>query len=175
MLIADGQLYPQFPVNAYLVYKFLKDKAIELSDDEHGFFLKHVDDKGDHLMVDEDPNIIGIIDWQMSRLVPRREAFGLSLVSADMRGLCNGSESLSANDVALSNALREKSTELASYTGDGKMRRFFWGLALETEWSSALPLANGILQAFGEKEPWDTWKEEQLRHCQGDERLLTLL
>lgn len=55
-LIADGQLYPQFPVEAYLVYRFLQDNADQLSDSEDKFFLKHVDDKGDHLMVDEDLN-----------------------------------------------------------------------------------------------------------------------
>jgi aminoglycoside phosphotransferase (APT) family kinase protein len=125
-LIADGQLYPQFPIEAYLVYRFLQDNATQLSDSEDKFFLKHVDDKGDHLMVDEDLNITGIIDWQMARIVPRREAFALSLVSADMRALCDGNVSLSTKDIALSNALREKESGLASYTGDEKVRRFFW-------------------------------------------------
>uniref|UniRef100_A0A8H7K195 Aminoglycoside phosphotransferase domain-containing protein n=1 Tax=Bionectria ochroleuca TaxID=29856 RepID=A0A8H7K195_BIOOC len=126
-LIADDQLYPQFPIEAYLVYRFLQDNAFQLSDSEDKFFLKHVDDKGDHLMVDEDLNITGIIDWQMARIVPRREAFALSLVSADMRALCGGDVSLSTKDLELSNALREKGAWLASYTGDEKVRRFFWG------------------------------------------------
>lgn len=101
-LIADGQLYPQFPVEAYLVYRFLQENATQLSETEDKFYLKHVDDKGDHLLVDEELNITGIIDWQMARVVPRREAFGLSLVSADMRALCDGDVSLSAEDIALS-------------------------------------------------------------------------
>lgn len=54
------------------------------------FSLKHVDDKGDHLLIDEDFSIAGAIDWQMARLVPRREAFGPSLVTADMNALCWG-------------------------------------------------------------------------------------
>ncbi|KAK7701484.1 hypothetical protein SLS64_010228 [Diaporthe eres] len=100
-LISDGQLYPQFPVEAYLVYRFLQESATQLCDPEDGFYLKHVDDKGDHLLVDEDLNITGIIDWQMARVVPRGEAFGLSLVSADMRALCDGDVSLSAEDIAV--------------------------------------------------------------------------
>lgn len=40
MLIADCQLYPQFPVEAYLVYQFLKDNAAQLSDEEDVFFLE---------------------------------------------------------------------------------------------------------------------------------------
>lgn len=131
-LIADGQLYPQFPIEAYLVYRFLRDNAAsQLSDAEDEFFLKHVDDKGDHLLVDKDLNITGIIDWQMARIVPRREAFGLSLVSADMGAFCDGKVALGQKDIALSTAMREKGPGLANQTGDEKVRRFFWGLGLE--------------------------------------------
>ncbi|KAK0636909.1 hypothetical protein B0T17DRAFT_587923 [Bombardia bombarda] len=157
-LIVDGQMYPQFPVEAYLVYRFLRDEASrQLSDfedgdgDEKELFLKHVDDKGDHLLVDGDSNIIGIIDCQMARVVPRREAFAVSLVTADMRELCDGNVSISADDVALSDALREKGSAsglLASYRGDEKVRRLFWGLGLEPKWVYALPLAKAILKVF---------------------------
>jgi hypothetical protein len=146
-----------------------------LSDSEDKFFLKHVDDKGDHLMVDEDLNITGIIDWQMARIVPRREAFALSLVSADMRALCGGDVSLSTKDLELSNALREKGAWLASYTGDEKVRRFFWGLGLEPNWAYALPLTNAILRVFGFEQGWDEWKEVALKRYEGDERLKVLM
>lgn len=174
-LIADGQLYPQFPVEAYLVYLFLRDNATQLSDSEDKFFLKHVDDKGDHLMVDADLNITGIIDWQMARIVPRREAFALSLVTADIGALCDDNVSLSTEDIALGNALREKVSGLASYTGDEKVRRFFWGLGLEPEWAYALPLANAILQVFGVEQGWDEWKEAALKRYEGDQRLKALV
>ena len=94
-LIVDGQLYTEYTINAYLVYRFLKDNATQLASQEENqmterFYLKHVDDKGDHILVDEQLNITGIIDWQMARIVPRHEAFGASLVTADMNALCNG-------------------------------------------------------------------------------------
>ncbi|KAK1471609.1 hypothetical protein CCUS01_06093 [Colletotrichum cuscutae] len=174
-LIVDGQLYPQFPIEAYLVYRFLKKHASTLADDDDVFFLKHVDDKGDHLMVDEQTDIVGMVDWQMARVVPRREAFALSLISADMGALCNGQVSLSAKDVALTNALREKSAHLAECMGDEKMRRFFWGLGLEHDWTGALPLAKALLQVFGVEQSWDEWREEQLTECKSDERLAALL
>jgi aminoglycoside phosphotransferase (APT) family kinase protein len=59
-----------------------------------GFFLKHVDDHGGHLLLDDEDNITGIIDWQMARVVPRDEAFGPSLISVDMSALCRGNVSL---------------------------------------------------------------------------------
>ncbi|KAI1817075.1 hypothetical protein GGS20DRAFT_534349 [Poronia punctata] len=174
-LIADGQLYPQFPVEAYLIYRFLQDNVARLSDPEDKFFLKHVDDKGDHLMVDEDLNITGIIDWQMARVVPRREAFALSLVSADMQALCNGDVSLSTKDIELSDAIGEKKPDLAAYTKDETVRRFFWGLGLEPEWDYALPLAKAILQVFGVDLGWDEWKQVALKRYGSDKRLKALM
>lgn len=181
-LIADGQLYTEYPVNAYLVYRFLKDNAAQLAEqDEQAqslgeFFLKHVDDKGDHLLVDDNLNITGIIDWQMARVVPRREAFGPSLVTADMSALCSGKVSLSADDVALAGALRQKGiSTLPNSMVDEKVRRFFWGLALESNWSDALPLANAVLQVFGVDQDWTQWRETALNKYKTDERLKGLV
>jgi aminoglycoside phosphotransferase (APT) family kinase protein len=90
------------------------------------FYLKHVDDKGDHILVDEQLNITGIIDWQMARIVPRHEAFGPSLVTADMNALCNGKFSLSPNDLVLADMLRRRGLSgLASNMTDEKVRRYF--------------------------------------------------
>lgn len=178
VLIADGQLYPQFPVEAYLVYRFLQESAAQqlLSEPEEGsFFLKHVDDKGDHLLVDEDLNITGVIDWQMARVVPRREALAPSLVSADMRALCGGDVSLSDEDAALRSALRDRRAGLADYMGDEKVRRFFWGLGLEPKWAYALPLASALLRVFGVEHGWDEWKAMALERYEGDERLRALV
>lgn len=79
-------------MNAYLVFLFLKSHIQDLIvkpspvsvETTEQFYVKHVDDKGDHLMVDDELNIIGIIDWQMARVVPASEAFGPSLVTAVM-------------------------------------------------------------------------------------------
>lgn len=87
-LIADRQLFTSFPVNTYLVFLSLKSQIQDLtSTSNHDletmeqFYLKHVDDKGDHLIVDDELNIVGIIDWQMAQVVPASEAFGPSLVT----------------------------------------------------------------------------------------------
>lgn len=182
-LIAEGQVCTEYPVDAYLTYRFLKDKAApQLAQPSpkvpksEKFFLKHVDDKGDHLLVDENLNVTGIIDWQMARVVPLREAFGPSLVTADIKSLCDGKVSLSDDDIALADALQEKGhTELASYITDEKVRRFFRGLALEPKWSYALPLANAILNAFGVGQDWTQWRVTALREYKTDERLKRLI
>lgn len=124
------------------------------------------------MLVDDNLHITGIIGWQMARVVPRREAFGPSLVTADMSALCGGKVSLSADDVALTDALRQKGiSELASCVVDEKVRRFFWGLALESKWSRALPLASAILEVFGVGQDWTQWRETALKEYETDERL----
>ncbi|KAG6004298.1 hypothetical protein E4U21_001195 [Claviceps maximensis] len=181
-LITDGQLYTEYPIDAYLTYRFLKDNAAQLvqgsveGQTTEKFFLKHVDDKGDHLLVDENLNVTGIIDWQMARVVPLREAFGPSIVTADMSSLCGGKVSLSIDDAVLADILEKRgSPELASCMTDEKVRKFFWGLALETKWSYALPLANAILKAFGVDQDWAQWKVTALTKYAADERLRRLI
>ncbi|KFH45713.1 hypothetical protein ACRE_034880 [Hapsidospora chrysogenum ATCC 11550] len=120
--------------------------------------------------------ITGIIDWQMARVVPRREASGLSLLTDDMSSLCGGNVSLSADHVALAEALRHKGIpKLSGNTGDEKVRRFFWGLALELKWSYTLPLTNAILQVFGVDQDWTRWMETALKEYETDERLKGLV
>jgi hypothetical protein len=58
---------------------------------------------------------------------------------------------------------------------DGKVRRFFWGLAMETKWSYALPLAKAILKIFGVDQDWTTWRETTLSEYETDERLKALV
>lgn len=102
-------------------------------------------------MVDPELNIVGMIDWQMARVVPVSEAFGPSLVTADMDSLCNGKNGLTSKDRLLPDILRRKGVvELANImcTHD-KVRRFMWGLGAETEWEYAMPLATALLEAFG--------------------------
>jgi hypothetical protein len=58
---------------------------------------------------------------------------------------------------------------------DEKVRRFFWGLALEPKWSYALPLAQAILEVFGVDQQWAEWKAAALVEYQADERLQALI
>ncbi|KAK4041470.1 hypothetical protein C8A01DRAFT_45427 [Parachaetomium inaequale] len=170
-LIADRQLYPEYPVDAYIVYLFLKENAWQLAQEEGKqaptrveFFLKHVDDHGDHLLLDDDDNITGVIDWQMARVVPRAEAFGPSLISVHLQAFFDGRVSLGAI----------RSWRIGTGDKDEKARRFFWGLGLEPQWSAALPMASAILKAFGEQREWVEWREHALREYRDDKRLRAL-
>jgi aminoglycoside phosphotransferase (APT) family kinase protein len=183
-LIADEQTYTRFPVEAYLVYAYLKDNVDQLcpiaSSEPERFFLKHIHDKGDHLMVDKKLDIVGVIDWLMARIAPANEAFGPSIITADMKSPCGGKNGLSSKDRLLADILRQKgAVTLANImSANEKVRRFIWGLGAETDWGYAQLLAEALLEAFdggGEDVASEQWKEVQLRIRHVDIRLAHLL
>ncbi|GAB1207380.1 hypothetical protein APSETT445_006096 [Aspergillus pseudonomiae] len=185
-LIADDQLFPSFPVNAYLVFLFLKSQIPNLAstanrniETTEQFYIKHVDDKGDHLMVDDELNIVGIIDWQMARVVPANEAFGPSLVTAEIGDIYNGVSSLTVHDHALARFLKAKGEDdLADIMSkDEKLRRFFFGLDVDFSWNETLLLIRGIGAAFGMDKNTDrkVWKTDMLDQHMHDERLMNII
>lgn len=185
-LISDGQLFPDFPVNAYFVFLFMKESIPNLLEKtspqpKREFYLKHIDDKGDHLMVDDDLNITGVIDWQMALTVPANEAFGPSLVIADMNRIYGGISCLTTDDLTLAQCLREKGAqELAeTMSADERLRRFFFALDCDLPWDETLQLVRGIWAAFGVENAqdmdWQEWKRSSLEKYKGDTRLQVII
>ncbi|KAF5024778.1 hypothetical protein F66182_3156 [Fusarium sp. NRRL 66182] len=194
-LIADGQLYPEYPKEACLFYKLLRDEAAPalspVEAEAERFYLKHVDDKGDHLLVDADYNITGIIDWQFARFVPASEAFSPSLFTVDLNMLYDGIPGLSPDDKLLAANLRDLSNgDLACCRNESELaRRFHFGLASGLRRNevlrmigavisllgsnggrSGLPMSDGDLEAWiteewrlSSREPWHTRVQELLR------------
>ncbi|KAI0551354.1 hypothetical protein F4679DRAFT_593506 [Xylaria curta] len=114
-LIADGQLFSTYSLDAYLMFKYLEEQVktgrwLGKWQDLHSgpFFLKHMDDKGDHILIDDDFQITGIIDWTFARIVPAYEAFGPSLMSANTTDLFNGNPGLSQEDKTLEEEVRHR-------------------------------------------------------------------
>lgn len=111
----------------------------------------------------------------MARVVPANEAFGPSLVTADMSDIYNGVSSLTVHDHALAHFLTEKGVaDLANIMGkDERIRRFFFGLDVDLPWAETLLLIRGIWAAFGvdQDTDWNVWKISMLELCSCDERL----
>ncbi|KAI0195835.1 hypothetical protein EV127DRAFT_160249 [Xylaria flabelliformis] len=157
-LIADGQLYPEYPKEAFLFYRLLRDRASPVlaatttpsHTGSEAFFLKHVDDKGDHILVDEDYTITAVIDWQFARFVPACEAFGPSLVTADLSSLYNprgSSAGLSADDKFLAECFARKGRkDLEGLAGGSELvRRFHFGLASGLRKDEAMGMIGAVI------------------------------
>jgi len=179
-LIADGQVHHTYPLEAFLYYRFLRKNAAKIvgSDTAGNFFLKHVDDKGDHLLVDKNLNITGIIDWQFARTVPSAEAFGPSYVTADLDALYSGNTGVTDDDRLLANALRNRgANELASYAADNEvMRRFHHGLASGLSKNEARSMLKGMVEVVRNQrvDDIDAWIAEQSEESRSDPRWMNI-
>lgn len=184
-LIADGQLYPEYPEEAFLFYGLLRDRVAPVlaatsitaeSPTSGFFFLKHVDDKGDHLLVDEDYNITAIIDWQFARFVPACEAFGPSLITADLSKLYSPLAGMNADDSYIAQSLKRKGREdLAGFASGGELaRRFHFGLASGLSRSEVLGMIEAVLSLLDGKAPekgLGEWTENWWGQMAADPRL----
>lgn len=183
-MIASGEIDSSCPVETYLVHRFRQDIVGALSEDiplDDKFFIKHPDDKGDHILVDDSFNIVGIIDWEWTQTVSKAEAFCSPCMMWPVDEFYNGSNKLAAEEFQLAAMFQQRGREdLASYVLKGrKIQRFFFGLGLESSFLDMQTLPNlfaGLQEAFNLKnEEWETWKSKALVKWKDDELLLSLL
>lgn len=187
-LISDGQLYSDYPLDAYIGFRYLKQlaesgrwNAFDPSLDEGPFYLKHTDDKGDHILVDDEYNITGIIDWTYARVVPAFEAFGPSLLTADTNALFTGRAGLSPNDRLMADKSRSKDEALAKFAeGPDLVRRFSFGLGMGMGMTlkEAESLSKGIISTatgIPFAADWAVWRQNRIHDWADDESLQGLL
>ncbi|KAF2218456.1 hypothetical protein BDZ85DRAFT_208081 [Elsinoe ampelina] len=195
-LIADQQLHVGFSVDAYLVYDFLREELQQESREAHmkatpgdgRSYLKHTDDKGDHIFVDPETfEVTGLIDWTFARTVPLEEAFGPSLWTADMDAMYGGRLGLSGEDQKYGRILQATcGKEIGDLYRDelrgDRSRRLIFGLAtgVDIAWDEAKEIAVALLWLFGETsdgdESWNIWRERRRARCiETDIRFKTLV
>ncbi|OCF43222.1 hypothetical protein I317_02930 [Kwoniella heveanensis CBS 569] len=76
--IMSGVLYPDHAISNYLWHLELREMflAFDKWGDEDGlFYLKHADDKGDHILANKEGNITGLVDWEWAYATSKAEAF----------------------------------------------------------------------------------------------------
>ncbi|EPS33490.1 hypothetical protein PDE_08452 [Penicillium oxalicum 114-2] len=144
-------------------------------------FLKHPDHKGDHILVNDSFDILGVIDWEWTRTVPKAEAFCSPCMMWPVADFYNGSNEVAADELHLAAIFMEKGHEdIANFVLNGrKAQRFLFGLGLESSFLhiETIPrLFKGLQRAFDlEDEEWETWKSKALKRWKDDEILLELL
>ncbi|TDZ34318.1 hypothetical protein C8035_v010720 [Colletotrichum spinosum] len=111
-LIFRGEMYSQQTVDAYLIHRFLLDLIPYVSPasapDDHSYYLKHADDKGDHILVDDDFNITGIIDWEWAHTAPPAHAFNSPVGLLPVADFYSGANDLGDDEVTFARLLEEK-------------------------------------------------------------------
>lgn len=187
-LIANRQIFNNFPDDAGLVFRYLKElakkgrfnpfypKHKEL--DTTGFYLKHSGSiTEDKIIVDDEFNVIEIQDWAFARLVPGYEAFGhgaIKLRSQPYRnyGQKYGNEgNIDANEYIAATLEAKRRPDLARYF---RIReKNICSLAIDMgagryqEHGEFLAAFKNILRIAGEIEEekeefcWEEWRGKQ--------------
>lgn len=66
--IEDGIMLQEDPINSYIIHLWLKNilqSAQEQLGHDHEIMLKHGDDKGDQIMVNDQGDLVSVIDWEL--------------------------------------------------------------------------------------------------------------
>ncbi len=183
-LIANGEL-SSLAVDHHLSHRWRGDMIPEvLSLHNHGgFFLKQFEEKGDHILVDDDFNITGIIDWEFASMEPKALAFSSPCMLWPVADFYAGSNGLSPEELELAAIFERRGrNDLADMVRNGrKMQRFlfFNGGGVSHEQEEFEAMFQGLRAAWAghnnEPGPYQTWKDEALKKYAGDEQLMHLL
>ncbi|OBZ78633.1 hypothetical protein A0H81_00783 [Grifola frondosa] len=186
--ICRRQLYARNPADGYLLHRYLADSIVSTpvgsgSSGVHDsrFYLKHMDDKGDQILVDRDFNIVSVIDWEWAQTCPREEAFAAPLGLVEVIPFYEGDNSLSGYEQTFVKILEAKGRgDLADLVRMGRRtQRLDVMIGGDIEDVSFKELFSGYLKldpAYTEKCPsWEEWKAAMLLKYGGDEDLAKLL
>ncbi|KAI0845992.1 hypothetical protein F5Y00DRAFT_254938 [Daldinia vernicosa] len=183
-LILREEIYSEQAVDAYLIHRFLFDLIpIVLSQPaqyEHKYYLKHADDKGDHIMVDEDFNITGIIDWEWAYTAPPIHAFNSPIGFLPVAEFYRGANNLGSDEIIFARILEEKGhLDLAGFVRNGRLQhRFSFCCGYDLiDWDGFLGLFQGLRDAvkIDDGVDWDSWRSAALYRYREDTGLQLLL
>ncbi|KAJ8069598.1 hypothetical protein OCU04_000036 [Sclerotinia nivalis] len=193
-MIVNGVFYTPWPIETYLIHLSLHDLASSLSFSQSfstagngKFYLKHLDDQGSHIMVDEDYNITGVIDGEWAFTAPATIAFTSPMMLWDVGDFFDGKSSLSKEEVEFASLLDHEENDaqtqgLGTYVKKGKMTQrlnFLIGNEI-SDWdiSSYIQNFSALLQApdfsTNVRFSWDEWKSNALEKYKNDEGLQKL-
>ncbi|RTE72690.1 hypothetical protein BHE90_012886 [Fusarium euwallaceae] len=182
-LIVREEMYSQQAVDAYLIHRYLIDlvpRVLPSVHDDEKFYLKHADDKGDHILVDEHFNITGIIDWEWAHTASPAHAFTSPIGFLPVADFYCGKNSLGNDEVVFARLLEEKGhRDLARFVWNGRLQHrfaFCCGYDL-ADWDGFLGLFRGLRDAVGVDEglEWNEWKFTALQRYKDDPGLQLLL
>ncbi|OAR01098.1 hypothetical protein LLEC1_05447 [Akanthomyces lecanii] len=181
--IIQEEAYTEQAVDAYLVHRFLLDLVPLVtppSSTNDEFYLKHADDKGDHILVDEEFNITGIVDWEWAHTAPASIAFNSPVALLPVADFYGGNNRPGQDELLLARLYKQKGQEeLAQIVQNGRLQhRFAFCCGYDFgDWDGFLGLFSGLRQAVGVDAgmEWNEWKAVALDRYKDEPDLQVLL
>jgi hypothetical protein len=143
--------------------------------EDGSFYIKHFDDKGDHILVDDEHNITGIIDWEFASTESKPFAFSSPCMMWPVSEYYEGINRLSVEEMEFANMFRSLGREDMAQTilQGRKYQRFmfFLGTAVSVERKEFEDLFQALRQTLDGQsiEPYSDWKSAMIaRNLKGD-------
>ncbi|KAI1502336.1 hypothetical protein F5X99DRAFT_379924 [Biscogniauxia marginata] len=184
-MIASGEIAATYPIDVYLVHRFRLDILNNVGKEilsEGKFFLKHPDDKGDHILINKAYDIVSIIDWEWCHTVSKEDAFSSPCMMWPVAEFYDGSNELANDELRFASIFRERGRDdIASYVTEGrKVQRFFFALGAasgcQNNYQTFVDLFIGLKRVFDSEEGgWEEWKTKALEKWKSDHLLQALL
>jgi hypothetical protein len=148
-----------------------------------GFVLKHFDDKGDHILVNTNFNITGMIDWEFASAEPKALAFSTPCMLWPVGDFYDGKGELSAEEIEFAEIFEGRGREdMGQIVRESrKMQRFtfFNGGGVSRDPEEFQALFTGLRAAWARKDDplssYDDWTRDASERLGGDDRLQILL
>ncbi|KAH8102254.1 hypothetical protein BXZ70DRAFT_891049 [Cristinia sonorae] len=181
-LIRSHQTNPKRRLDSYLMHLFLLESFPAIANYESStdgnFYLRHMDDKGDHILIDEDMNIVGIIDWEWAQTCPKAEAFSSTLCIISTPDYNEGNNALGVEELQFADILQSKGAlELAGYVRSSRLaHRLTQCIGSDMDDKASFSRAfKGLRQALNgateSSQSWPSWKRYALKKYENDQYL----
>ncbi|KAI0172481.1 hypothetical protein GGR52DRAFT_409180 [Hypoxylon sp. FL1284] len=186
-MIASGEIGATHPIDVFLVHRFRLDLLEDPGEgavpaEPEKFFLKHPDDKGDHILVNSNFDIVGMIDWEWCQTVSKEDTFSSPCMMWPVARFYDGFNDLADEEERLAMIFRERGRDdLAQYVIKGrKTQRFLFALGPGTgshnDRKTFIDLFMGLRRAFNAtEEDWEDWRTKSLEKWKSEELLKLLL
>lgn len=182
-LIIRGESYADRAIDAFLIHRFLLDAVpmiLHAESETDQFYLRHADDKGDHILVDDDYNITGVVDWEWAHTDSKSAAFNSPIMLLPVADFYDGINHPGEDELALAQSFDNRGhSDLAEIVRNGRIiHRFEFCCGYDlADWKGFLYLFQGLRKAIdvdGELD-WETWKEKALEEYKNDVLLKELM
>lgn len=184
-LIHRGEIHADRPVDAYLLYRYLYEIVPELYPDvaEPGTktYLKHADDKGSHILVDEEMNITGIIDWEWAFTTTERLAFNSPMLLLPTWDFFQGLGQIGEEEELFARCLEAKGAfDMANFVREGRKHHQFAFLCTFDfciSFQDLQSLFSGFRNSMtgDDGHSWEEWRQQSLEQFDQDPRLIDIL
>lgn len=183
-LISEGEL-SSFPVDTYLSHRWRMDMIPSLvsSSDGNQFFLHHLDDKGDHILVDEQYNITGIIDWEFASAEAKQLAFSSPCMMWPVGDFYDGKNELADEELEFADIFRRRGRPdmVEIVLNARKFQKFLFFLGGvpvdQAEFEALFQGLRASMLADGEEQldSYQEWRKKAIEKYSADTRLSRLL